>query len=240
MTDPERLRKEAHARLTRLPGLGADARLIEVAAANGEVTLAGEVASVAAKKRALLAVAAIAGVAGIVDRLRVRPAQPMSDAEIRQHVLDALQQEPAFARYRLGLSEADRLDVVRRADEPPAGEAWVAVTDGVVTLNGSLPGLAHKRLAGVLAWWVPGSRDVVNGIEVAPPEPDGDAEITDAVRLALEKDPFVDAGQVQVGTHERVVTLRGQVPSEAEREMAEFDAWYVFAVDDVVNEIRVG
>ena len=31
----------------------------------------------------------------------------------------------------------------------------------------------------------------------------------------------------------------GLVPSEAEREMAEFDAWYVFAVDKVDNRIEV-
>jgi len=39
-------------------------------------------------------------------------------------------------------------------------------------------------------------RDVVNGVEVVPPEEDDDGEITDAVRIALEKDPLVDAGEV--------------------------------------------
>ncbi|HEX5022545.1 MAG TPA: hypothetical protein VFX54_17890 [Candidatus Binatia bacterium] len=28
----------------------------------------------------------------------------------------------------------------------------------------------HKRLAGVLAWWVPGTRDVVDGLEEVPAE----------------------------------------------------------------------
>jgi osmotically-inducible protein OsmY len=36
------------------------------------------------------------------------------------------------------------------------------------------------------------------------------------------------------------VRLTGLVPSEAERDMAERDAWYVFGVDDVINEIAVG
>ena len=38
-----------------------------------------------------------------------------------------------------------------------------------MTLNGRVPGLPSRRLAGVLAWWVPGVRDVVNGIELDPP-----------------------------------------------------------------------
>jgi len=36
-------------------------------------------------------------------------------------------------------------------------------------LNGRVSGLPSKRLAGVLAWRVPGVRDVVNGIELDPP-----------------------------------------------------------------------
>lgn len=68
------------------------------------------------------------------------------------------------------------------------------------------------RLAGVLAWWVPGSRDVVNGLGVEPPEEDNDDEVSDAVRL---------------------------VPAVGEREMAKFDAWYVFGVDKIVNRIDV-
>ncbi len=34
------------------------------------------------------------------------------------------------------------------------------------------------------------------------------------------------------------MTLAGILPDEARREMAEFDAWYVFGVDDVVNDIE--
>jgi len=64
----------------------------------------------------------------------------------------------------------------------------IEVEHGVVTLNGSVPNLASKRLAGVLAWWAPGSRDVVNGTTVEPPEADAPIQIEEAVRIALEKD----------------------------------------------------
>ena len=59
----------------------------------------------------------------------------------------------------------------------PNGEhVEAAVRDGVVTLNGRVQSLSHKRLAGVLAWWVPGTRNVVNGLDVQPPEEDTDDE----------------------------------------------------------------
>jgi len=48
-------------------------------------------------------------------------------------------------------------------------------------------------------------------------------EISDAVRMALEKDPMVDPSQIRVHTRDAVVTLEGQVPTESERNAAEFD-----------------
>ena len=59
--------------------------------------------------------------------------------------------------------------------------------NGVVTLNGEVPSLSHKRLAGVLAWWVPGTRDVINGLEEVPPEEDNDDELIDAMHVACWK-----------------------------------------------------
>lgn len=77
---------------------------------------------------------------------------------------------------------------------------------------------------------MPGSRDVINGIAVEPPENDTDDSIQEMVRLVLEKDPFVDGSQLRVVVKHALVRLTGVVPSEAEGEMAEFDGWYVFGV----------
>ena len=102
-----------------------------------------------------------------------------------------------------------------RAGLPGArGEIDIEVEHGVVTLNGSLPSLAAKRLAGVLAWWVPGVRDVVNGITVDPPEEDAPIQIEEAVRIALDKDPLFDASQIRVGVRGRTVRLTGWVPRQ--------------------------
>jgi osmotically-inducible protein OsmY len=206
---------------------------------DGTLTLEGEVANVAAKKLALGCAAAIPGVVGIIDRLHVRPAQRMGDGNIRDLVRNALMQEPALGE--LGIHERVKGEDLT-AREPPdrrRGEIRVTVEDGIVTLDGEVPSLAYKCLAGVLAWWVPGSRDVVNGLGVELPDERWDPELNDAVRIVLEKDPFVDASQIRVSTRDSVVRLEGLVPTESEREMAEFDAWYVFGVNGVTNEIEV-
>lgn len=205
----------------------------------GTLTIEGEVSDIAVKKLLLERAAAHPKVGGILDRLRVRPAQPMGDKEIRDHVSNALTQEPALSQTTIKESVKGERRLMREAPDGGQGEICVAVDEGIVLLDGDVLSLAHKRLAGVLAWWVPGSRDVINGLGVLSSETELDAETTDSVRTALEKDPFVNAGQVRVMTHDRVVRLEGLVPTESEREMAEYDAWYVFGVDKVDNRIEV-
>lgn len=211
---------------------------LDLSVEDGVLTAVGEVKDIAAKRLALERLAAVPGIRGIVDRLRVRPSQRMGDGEVRGHVRDYLAQEPALSNIAIYQNSNGKLEV---AHDPAnaQGAITVSVKDGVVTLDGEVPGLAQKRLAGVLAWWVPGSTDVVNVLEVSPPEPDTDEELSESVRVALEMDPFVNAGQIRVYTEDAEVELDGYVTSEAEREMAEHDAWYVFGVDRVFNYIRL-
>jgi osmotically-inducible protein OsmY len=79
----------------------------------------------------------------------------------------------------------------------------------------------------------------VNGLAVGPSQADNDDEITDAVRLVLDKDRFVPAEQIRVRTHQRVVMLEGVVSSDSLKEMAAFDAWYILGVDEVDNQPAV-
>jgi len=204
----------------------------------GVVTLEGEVGDVAAKKLALERVAGTAHVSAVVDRLHVAPAVRMEDGAILDHTCHALLGEPALCECSLRQRHGSQLETLQ---EPPGarGRIEIRVEDGIVTLDGEVPSLSHKRLAGVLAWWVPGSRDVVNGLEVAPPEDDNPDELADAVRLVLEKDPFVDAAQLHVSVDGTLVTLEGLVPTSGEADMAERDVWCIFGVDRVVNRIAV-
>lgn len=205
----------------------------------GVLTIEGEVEHIMAKKRALEVAAAIPGVTSIVDRIRLAPAERMADGAIRERVCKALLAEEMLGSCAIWAIVKGKSEVVREADQGVDGSIDVEVQDGVVILNGAVSSLTAKRLAGVLAWWVPGSRDVVNGIEEVPAEEDNADEIIDAVRLVLEKDPFVNASQIKVSCANDWVTLDGLVKSETERRMAEADAWYVFGVDGVTNRILV-
>ncbi len=221
----------------REPRIGLHRRQIGVECREGVLTLSGEVDDVAAKKLALEGAGGVAGVTGIIDRLRVTPAKKMEDGAIRDHVADLLIQEPAFGDYAIRAKVKGETATVRDGAAQRTGEIEIDVADGVVTLDGRAGSLSHKRLAGVLAWWVPGSRDVINGMEVIPPMDDNDDEVVDAVRIVLEKDPFVNASRIGVGCRDYVVTLTGSVSGANEREMAELDAWYVFRVNRVINHI---
>jgi len=122
---------------------------------------------------------------------------------------------------------------------PIQGRIDVAITRGVVTLAGEVPSLAQKRLAGALAWWVSGTRDVIDTLGVQPPEEDSDDAICDAVRLVLDRDPAVHAAAIQVGSRDGVVTFEGTIPAASEHTAVEHGPWCVWGVRHVVNHLTV-
>lgn len=231
--------KRVFAALEREPKVDIHHYPIAVDFDNGILTLQGSTRDIAAKKLALEIGAAIAPVTGIVDRLKVTAAEPMTDDVLGLHVENALIQEPALGNCGVRLRVGDRVEVARETPPGSACAIEINVKDGDVLLEGQVPGLSHKRLAGVLAWWVPGSQNVLNCLIVEPPEEDTDDEMADALRLVLEKDPFVNADQIRVRAKDRIVTLEGLVPNDTESQMAEHDAWYLFGVDKVINRLEV-
>jgi len=177
----------------------------------------GMVERVSQKKKIMLAAMSLNNVTGVVDRLLVRPASRMTDAEIRDHVHASFIDEPVLKETEI------RIEVER----------------GIVDIEGKVGSLSHKRMAGALAWWVPGVTDVINSLEVVPPEEDNADEITDALRLIFEKDRLVDASAITISVSGWTVTLDGTAPGEAEREAAEDDAWCVWGVNDVISRITI-
>ncbi len=231
--------KEVMAALEREPKVDLHHYPIAIDFDAGVLTLEGNVKDIAAKKLALERGGAVASVTGIVDRLKVFAAEHMTDKVICEHVRDAVIQEPALSNCAVRLRLDDCVELIR---EPPAdsvGAVEITVKNGDVLLEGQVPSLSHKRLAGVLAWWVPGTQNVLNCLTVEPPELDSDDEMADALRLVLEKDPFVNADQIRVTSNDRTVTLEGLVSNKTESEMAEHDAWYVFGVDNVLNRLEL-
>jgi len=212
---------------------------VEYDVVNRVLTLDGQVQNVAAKRHAYECATHIDGVEGVIDQLRVQPAEPRGDGAIRVAVVEALLGESSLRDCGVHALHKGLMETLRVA---PNSHDMIAVTveDGVVMLTGHVASLSHKRLAGALAWWAPGGRDVLNELEVRPAEQDNDAEITDALRLILEKDPLlVHADDIGIRVHDRAVTLTGVVTTEEERRMAEFDAWYVCGVRAVANRLEV-
>jgi osmotically-inducible protein OsmY len=234
----EAIVSKVHGRLEHEPRINLHSHPIRIDFADGAVVLEGEVKSIAAKKLALRLAGAVEGVRGVVDRLRVVPGEPKGDGAIRDSLCRFLLQEPEMKNCKLRAKAKGRVETL--SDGPDSsGEIEVAVKEGVITVEGNVLSLAHKRITGVLAWWTPGCRDVVNSLEVVPPEEDNDAEVVDALGLVFEMDPLIQAEQLTGSCQDYVVTLRGYVRTEDERRQAERDAWALFAVDDVINDIEV-
>lgn len=202
------------------------------------VVLEGEVEDIAAKKLALEHAGAIEGIRGVVDRLRVAPAERKGDGAIRASLGNFFLEVRELHNCTIRARRNGVVEALRQAHAACGIE--FEVSDGVVVLEGRVPSLSHLRVAGVLAWWTPGCRDVVNALEVDPPETDGDDEVIEALQLVLEMDPLVrHTDHIRVRCKNFVVTLEGSVASDAERRRAELDAWALFAVDRVENSLEV-
>lgn len=231
--------KQIQAAIEREAHIEWQSSAISLTQRDGMVILEGEVAHVAAKKLILKAVAGVVGGAAIDDRLRVAAGSTPGDGATRDAVCNLLWRDIDFRNCGLQVQAKGHREILRDAGHDASGSIAVAVADGVVTLTGHVISLSHKRLAGVLAWWAMGCRDVVNGLEVVPAEEDNDDEIVDALHLVLEADPLVHADRIGIGSRDRVVTLEGVVGSRGERTRAEMDAWCLFAVDGVINHLEV-
>lgn len=224
--------------------LDADTRLeveglsIEQNADTGRITLDGRVPDIRAKRLAVNTVWGVTrGAFAIEDRLRVR-AQAEGELALRDQVVHLIGTEGMFGDLTIVVQAGSHREELAggRAD---AGRLEVDIDHAVVTLRGTVPSLSHRRFAEVLAWWAPGCERVDNLLEVAPDEEDTDDEITDVVRMVLEKDRLVDASQLSVGTAGGIVELRGLLGSEEARLLAVRNAWYVPGVWNVVDHIEV-
>ncbi|MHB8345707.1 MAG: BON domain-containing protein [Acidiferrobacterales bacterium] len=239
MTDDKTILREIHAALEQEPRVRTHHGAIHVAISDGALTVEGEVESIAVKRVALQQARAINGTHRTIDRLRIAQGEHRGDGAVRDALSRFLLTEGVFLDYAIRARSKGELIVLRDPGGQAQGPITLEVREGVVTLSGNVGSLSHRRLAGVLAWWTPGCRDVVNELEVTPLESDHDDEILDALRLVLEKDPLVHADQIRADSHDGIVTLHGFLGTAEERKMAELDAWYLLGVQDVVNRIEI-
>jgi osmotically-inducible protein OsmY len=131
-----------------------------------------------------------------------------------------------------------------------AGLKGVSVGDdrdkGVVTLGGSVTADADKAQAETIAKSLAGTQVVANQIAVLPPGGVGDArkmgeDLDKGIESNLDAALIANKlrGRVQYSVRNNVVTLTGNVVSEAERTLSEQVASTVPNVQQVVNELQV-
>jgi osmotically-inducible protein OsmY len=226
------------AALEREPRVNLHQYPIQVVYSDGVIRLEGIVESIIAKRVAVIIARRCAGRFPVVDRLRVDTGDSHEDGTLRDHVINILLQEPVFGEYRVRVRRNGSFETLRNGFNDETCLVDIQVQDGIVILEGQMGSLTHRRLAEVLVWWTAGCRDVDNRIRVSPPELDNDGELTDAIRIVIEKDPLVHADQLSVSTRGNTVTLNGYTASRQEQKLAVLDTWYVPGVHEVIDRIQ--
>lgn len=195
-----------------------DSTNVNIDVSNGIVTLSGTVPTYFEKVTAGSDAERIKGVRGVTNDLGVSVGMPFTDQSIQTAVQRNLMRDVRIVNPRI---------------------IGVSVTNGVVTLTGTVPTYSQKTDAADDTWTTPGVVDVVNDIIVAPPSSRSDAEIADSVRSALTSDPSIETSNVQINVADGTVYLRGTMPTFYQIQGAGNDAWSVPDVTNVVNELSV-
>ena len=215
---------------------------------NGVVMLEGEVDSADDKAEAVKIARATEGVTRVEDRLRVKgeadtPATPGAVPSLSRP--DPWLTAKVQSKYFLD-------------DEVKGHEIDVDTKDGVVTLTGSVETEAQHRQAVALARSTEGVRDVVDQLKVVPdtdPESrpadavtgaarDVDFERPDAwITMKIQSKYFLDADvkghEIDVDTAKGIVTLKGNVATDALKREAEEIARNTEGVTRVINQLTV-
>ena len=200
--------------------------LITVDVSDGVVTLGGTVGSLAEKNRAIRD-AWVAGTSEVDgsgldiewwarDSMRRETAfTERTDAEIEEAVRDALIYDPRVLSY----------------------QPDVTVSDGTVTLSGTVDTLEAKRAAEADTRNVVGVWRVKNLLKVRPPSLVSDADLEADLRSAFGSDPYLERWDIEVDASYGFVTLSGTVNTSFEKDRAERVAEGVPGVTAVLNRL---
>lgn len=199
---------------------------VNVAAAEGVVTLTGSVQDADHKSLAADTVENLPGVTGVRNEIAIKSLHPdRSDGWIAIKIRSLL-----LVRAHVS-----------------SGDTMVTVKDGAVTLGGSANNLAQKELTGVYAGEIDGVRSVRNDIFVrkvpAPAatvaEQIDDVSITTQVKYALLRHRSTSALNTRIATADGIVRVTGLAASEAEKALVTKLAHDVRGTKSVNNEMIV-
>jgi osmotically-inducible protein OsmY len=197
-----------------------DAGDIEVAVADGVVTLAGVVGSYVEKLEAATAARRVAGVTGLANDIEVRlPGDAeRPDPDIAGDVVSAIQ---------------GRLPTSAKHIRP-------VVKDGWVTLEGEAEWNYQREQAYLAVRRIPGIKGVTNFIKLVRSRPPANAsEIKRTIEAAFRRSAELDVGRISVEANGTEVILKGTLQSWAKRQEAERVAWMAPGVSKVDNRIVI-
>ena len=199
------------------------------------IRLEGTVEDIIALKKILKLARSEAGQTPVVEDLHVQTSTSMKDEQLCDAVIKTLSTEPLFRDMRITSGNEDAAS----GSQPDNDWIQVSTSGSSVHLEGKVHSLSHRRLAEVMTWWIPGTSRVENRLQLSLPEQDTDEELQDAIRLVLERDPSLDAAQIQYAVKDKNVVLNGYVESDINRLIASRDCWTVPGVHAVDNRIQV-
>jgi len=190
---------------------------IGVAVKGGVATLSGGVNSYAAKVAAAEAAHRVRGVEAVANDITVHIPSfaERTDPDIAQAVLNSLQWNAWV----------------------PTNQLEVTVSQGVVTLKGTVDWLYQRRAAEDAISHLAGVRAVMNETRVAPQVQPKDLQ--QRLEHALQRSATVEASGITIETKGTGVTLKGKVHSYAERRAAGDAAWLAPGVTAVENLLVV-
>ena len=190
---------------------------IAVSAKDGDITLRGTVGSLREKREVHKAAQRVFGVTSVDNQLQVRLLTELGrlDADIRGDVLQALMLDSLV---------------------PTTVDA--SVTDGYITLKGTVSWQYERDEAEFVASNIVGALDVINTIEIKHPAPNA-GDVQDAIKKAFKRNAAVDANELTVSTDNGTVTIKGSVGSWAEHDEAIDAAWAAPGVNSVHDRLTV-
>jgi osmotically-inducible protein OsmY len=215
MNDLE-LKKSVETELSFEPSI--NAAEIGVVVKNGVVTLTGRIDSYWEKIAAERATSRVTGVRAVANELQVRlpSSSERTDEDIARAAVDSLSWSVLV----------------------PSKSVKVKVSNGWVTIEGSVDWQFQKSAAEKTVRKLIGVKGVTNLIEVKPHMSTG--EVKSVIESALKRSAELDASRIKVDAEGDKVVLRGMVRSWMEREEAERAAWRAPGVRNVENQITVG
>lgn len=188
---------------------------INVAAADGIVTLTGFVHSYAEKYAAEKTAQSVYGVQALVNDIEVKPGSARTDPEIARDAMHAMQ-----------------IDVT-----VPDDKIKTLVNEGFVTLEGIVDWDFQRRSAESCVRNVAGVRGVINHLKIKPGVSAG--QVSTRIEEALRRNAELDARRITVSAMDSKVHLYGSVRSWFEREEAERAAWSSPGVAEVIDHISI-